>query len=244
MLRRLLASVLLIGLSASGCAGQDAPQDERIYVAHFNIRYSDIPAWSEYYYQNSVPVLEELVERGMLTRFNVWMHHTGGQYTIRQGLVGNDDTNFNTVWDAYLGALMEADAAAFEAQNRMILAHEDEIWNIDVLEVPEGEPPQYLYEAAFRVNFADLESWVSQWATDVYPLLDQLMADGMLRGYVAESHNTGGSYNWKILYFSDAWDDMDEMEAAIFEAVPLTHPIWSMFTAHKDELWQALPPPA
>ncbi len=30
----------------------------------------------------------------------------------------------------------------------------------------------------------------------------------------------------------------------MFEAAPLDHPIWKMFSAHRDELWEALPAPA
>ncbi len=243
MLRRLLLTTLLLGLTAPRVIAQQDQVGTRIYVALFNIKYSDIPQWTADYYDQGVPILEALVAEGAITAFNMLMHHTGGEYSIRQGLIGDDDTDYEAVWDAYLGQMAQVNATAFERSNRMILAHVDEVWNIDVSNIPNGGGTQYLYEAQFQVNFADLERWNELWAEDLLPTADQAMADGLLQGYVVEGHNTGGRFNWKILFFYDEWDNFNEIEAAIFEAAPLDHPVWSMFTAHKDELWQALPPP-
>ena len=85
--------------------------------------------------------------------------------------------------------------------------------------------------------------WNQIWAETLLPVADQAIADGMLQGYVVEGHNTGGRYNWKIVWLYDEWDNLDELEAAIFAAAPLDHPMWEMFSAHRDEIWQALPPP-
>ncbi len=243
MLRRSLLSALLLGLATQGVIAQQDQVGTRIYVALYNIKYSDIPEWTAYYYDVSVPVLEGMVADGAITAFNMRMHHTGGEYTIRQGLVGNDDTDFDAAWEAYLGGLGQADATAFRRVNRMILAHTDEIWNLDISNIPNGADTQYAYEAHFQVNFADLDRWNELWAESLLPAMDQAMVDGLLQGYVVEGHNTGGPFNWKFLALYDEWDNFDEIEAAVFGAAPLDHPIWSMFTAHKDELWQALPPP-
>ena len=75
------------------------------------------------------------------------------------------------------------------------------------------------------------------------PALQQAVTDGLMLGWVEESHNTGGKFNWKIITLVEDWDTIDEVTAAIFEAAPLDHPIWSMFSAHMDEIWEALPPP-
>jgi len=61
---------------------------------------------------------------------------------------------------------------------------------------------------------------------------------------VTESHNTGGKFNWKVIMLIEEWDTIDDLHVRIFDAAPMSHPIWDMFTAHKDELWEALPPPA
>jgi hypothetical protein len=242
MIRRLSTLLALCSILSSPVLGQEAPN--RIYTALYNIRYSDIPQWTEDYHEHSVPVLEAMVSEGVLNNFNVRMHHTGGEYTIRQGFIAGPDTNYETVWSTYLSRLAEADPVAFERSNRMILAHADEIWNLDVLNIPDGADTRYMYSAMFRVNFADLQAWNQAWADDVFPGLDQAMTDGLLQGYVVQGHNTGGQYNWKIVYLYDDWDSLDDIEARIFSSVPLDRPIWSMFTAHRDEVWQTLPPPS
>lgn len=236
-------AAVLLALTAPGVFAQQELEGSRIYVALFNIRYSDIPEWAEIYYEHSVPVLEELVSEEMIDAFNIRMHHTGGEYNIRQGVIGDDDTDFEAFWEAYLERLEARDARAFERLNRMILAHTDEIWNIDVANLPDPGTSRYAYEAQFQVNFADWERWNELWDRDVLPAAERAMADGLLQGYVVEGHNTGGRFNWKVLYIFDDWDAFDEVEAAFFEAAPLDHPIWSMFTAHRDELWQELSPP-
>ena len=99
MLRRLFLAVLLLAVTAPIAAAQD-PVGTRIYVALYNIHYGDIPQWTADYREHFAPILEELVSEGALTAYNMRMHHTGGEYTIRQGLVGDDDTNFEAVWEA------------------------------------------------------------------------------------------------------------------------------------------------
>ena len=242
MLRRLLLAVLLLAVISPTTAAQD-PVGTRIYIALYNIHYGDIPQWTADYREHFAPILEELVSEGALTAFNMRMHHTGGEYTIRQGLIGDDDTNFEAVWDAYLSRSAERSPIASERASRMILAHTDEVWNLDISNIPTGAETQYTYEAHFQVNFADLERWNAIWAERLLPAMDQAMEDGILQGYVIEGHNTGGPYNWKFLALYDEWDDFDEIEAAVFGALPLDHEVWMMFTAHKDELWAALPPP-
>ena len=108
MLRRLLISALLFTLAAPGVTAQQDAVGTRIYVALYNIKYSDIPQWTADYYSNAVPVLEALVAEGEITNFNMRMHHTGGEYTIRQGLIGVPGTDYEAVWDAYLGRMAQA----------------------------------------------------------------------------------------------------------------------------------------
>lgn len=244
MRRRSLLALLLIAVAVPGVAAQEAPAQNRIYIATYKIAYSDIPAWSEAYYTNAVPILEALVEEGMLLGFNTRMHHTGGEYTIREGYIGHEDTDYDDFWDAYLGRYAEAHPAAFERTNRMIQAHEDEIWDLQALNLGDGGGNvRYLYEAKFQVNFADLERWNQAWEEHFLPVADEAVAEGLVRGYVIQGHNTGGKYNWKFAWLFDEWDNFDDVEAAFFGAVPLTDPVFGMFSAHRDELWQALPPP-
>lgn len=219
-------------------------QENRVYVAYHQISFGDLQEWIGLYYEHSVPVLDALVEEGVITGYGAHMHSTGGEYNIRQSFRGTSDTDYQDFWAKYISHLATRDAAASERGNRMITAHRDEIWNIDEANVPDGANPKYLYDAQFQVNFADLEAWNVMWDETFGPALQQAVTDGLLLGWVEESHNTGGRFTWKFISMVEDWDTIDELTAAVFEAAPLDHPIWSMFSAHMDEVWETLPPPA
>ena len=241
MFRTFLFTAALVAFIVPRAVAQDAPTADRIYTGLYKINYGDMPQFLEDHVNVSVPILDEMVTEGLLVAHNFRTHHTGGEYNIRLGLVVEEGVNFEDVWAAFLGRASERDPEAFARTNRMIQAHMDEIWDIQASNWPSGEETRYVYDAQFQVNFADLAEWNRHWADDVFPHLDRAVDDGMLQGYVVEGHNTGGRFNWKILYLYDEWDVLDELEAMIFAAVPLDHPMWSMFSAHRDEIWQAPP---
>lgn len=241
MFRRLLLSLAFLALAAPPLLAQD--QATRVYVAYYQISYGDLEEWLGSYNRLSVPILEALVEEGVVRGFGMRMHSTGGEYNLRFVVQGDDDTDFSAFWGQYLGRLTEADPADAERTARMIQAHEDEIWHIDELVIAEGGGgATYFYDAQFQVNFADLEAWNEMFAATFGPALEEAMEEGLLQGWVIESHDTGGRFNFKLINMVDDWDDIDDLTAKIFSAAPLSHPIWDMFTAHKDEVWESLPP--
>ena len=243
MLRQMTLGVVLCGMMSPVVVAQSAPTNTRVYISVYNVRYGDIPEYTEFYEATARPILESVVADGTITEFGIYMHHTGGEYTIRQRLSGTDDTNFETAALVLNTRLMESNPSGSERQNGMIQAHADEVWTIGHRNVPENTGNvQYVYEAQFQVNRAELPRWSQIWEDDMYPVLERAIADDLLEGFVVLNHNTGGRFNWKILWLSETWDSMDDFEAAFFAAAPMDHPMWSMYTSHRDELWQAVPP--
>jgi len=243
MFKRLLLSLAFLAFAAPPLLGQD--QATRVYVAYYQISYGDLEEWIGSYNRVSVPILEALVEEGAIRGFGMRMHNTGGSYNLRFVVQGDDATDFNAFWGAYLGRLVEADPAGAERTSRMIQAHEDEIWHIDRLVLPEGDTggaAKYFYDAQFQVNFADLEAWNEMFNETFVPALEEAMEEGLLDGWVIESHDTGGRYNFKLINIVNDWDDIDDLTEKVFTAAPLSHPIWDMIVAHKDEVWESLPP--
>ena len=243
ILRHFTFALMMSVLIAPGLIAQNAPVNTRVYISLYNVRYGDIPEYTAFYEANTRPILESMVADGTITGFGIRMHHTGGEYTVRQRLSGTDDTNFEAAALMLNTRLAESNPSGVERQNRMIQAHADEVWTIGQLNVPEDTGNvQYVYEAQFQVNRADLPRWSQIWEDDMYPVLERAIADDLLEGYVVLDHNTGGRFNWKILWLHETWDSMDDFEAAFFAAAPMDHPMWSMYTSHRDELWQTLPP--
>ena len=246
MLKKLTMMSLSIGVIV-GCANaqttpdnQGTVESERISIASHSVRFSDIPGFAALYRGAAVPIIETLVEDGLITGFGVWMHNTGGKYNLRWHLLGMEGTDFEQAWLRITSEIAATDPGALEAFNRSILAHKDETWNIGLRNVESPGDAGYVYENLFQVNRADLSEWNQLWG-DVLPALDEAISDGLMRGYIVEEHNMGGEFNWKINVFFDDWDTIDDAQVVFFENIPLDHPIWTMALAHKDELWQRLP---
>lgn len=243
MPRRSLITSLLLGLLVPGIVAQEGPAADRIYVATYMLNYGDIPEYTAIYNEAALPILQELVDEGAIVGFGMRMHHTGGEYTLRESIIGHEETDFDHVWAEYNGRWAERHAASWERAGDLTLAHMDEVWNLDTVRLGEGGGgSRYLYETFWQVKFNDLDRWAEVWSDAVFPILETLIEDGRLGGYVVQGHNTGGRFNWKLAMLYDEWDDLDEMEAAFFGAVPLDHDMWQLAQSHKDELWQQLPP--
>lgn len=231
--------VLVVGAQISADA-QASEGATRISIASYSVRFSDIPAFSALYRGAAVPIMETLVEDGMIGGYGVRMHNVGGKYNIRWHLAGMEGSNFEQAWTAITTGLDAADSEALEAFNRSILAHKDEIWTLGARNVESPDEAAYLYENLFKVNRADLAKWNELWG-EVLPALDVAISDGLMRGYVVEDHNMGGEFNWNLVVFFDDWDTIDDATAIMFENIPLDHEIWTMAIAHKDELWAQMP---
>jgi hypothetical protein len=248
MQRLFFAAVAAAILGAPALAAQDAT-GEQVYTAYYKIGYADLPEWIRTYNAYAVPVLEQLVEEGVITGFGSWQHNTGGEYNWRFVVRSEDWDNFDTFWSAYLSRSAQAaegDGMEPDMWMRMIQGHYDEIWDITKMNVPAGIQARYMYDSRFQLSFADMGAWDSMWSETVMPVLDQSIADGILAGYVVEGHNTGGRYNWKILYLFEEWDHMDDMFARAMGAMSdpeVWNTMGSMIAAHDDVLWETVPGP-
>jgi hypothetical protein len=101
---------------------------------------------------------------------------------------------------------------------------------------PTGARSEYFYDTQFLVNFADLERWTEAWTGKLRPALQGAVDDGILDGWVEESHNTGGRFNWKVILMIDEWDDIGDLQSRFFSAAPLGDPLWHMFTGGTTRL--------
>ncbi len=66
--------------------------------------------------------------------------------------------------------------------------------------------------------------------------------------WVSEAHNTGGRYNWKVLYFFEEWDDMDDLFERVLSQLTADSELWqrigNMMAAHDDVIWASVPNPS
>ncbi len=250
MRRTVLAVLTLAVLAPFAAAAQEAEEQEtlQVYVAYYKIGYADMEEWIRLYHEVSVPILQELQDEGTIQGWNVWQHQTGGEYNWRFAVRAPQWAQLGQFWEQYLARLAERAPEDFDRSAGMIRAHYDEIWDITAVHIPDPEPAtQYVYDARYQLAFTDMDEWNGTWDEVLAPVLDQAMADGVLGGWVLEGHNTGGRYNWKVLYFFEEWDDMDDLFARLTAAITADPAVWQrvagMIDAHDDVIWSMVPEP-
>jgi hypothetical protein len=250
MRRTVLAVLALAVLAPFAVAAQETEEQQPllVYVAYYKIGYADMQEWIQQYHNVSVPILQELQEEGVIQGWNVWSHQTGGEYNWRFAVRAPEWAQLSQFWEQYLGRLAERFPEDLDRGAEMIRAHHDEIWDITGVYMTDPAPAtQYVYDSRYQLSFADMDDWNSTWDEVIAPALNQAMADGILGGWVTEGHNTGGRFNWKVLYFFEAWDNMDDTFERITAAITADPAVWQhiggMIKAHDDIIWSVVPEP-
>jgi len=241
MRRFTLFAVLALLLAPPAATAQEAPTATRVYVAYYQVPYGDLLEWVDLYQTHWAPRLESAVEAGHIIGFGAQLHNTGGIYNFRLAMRGTQDTNYDRVWGEFMGGWMEEDAASFNRVLELMQGHDDEIWNIEELVVTPGTAWTYMYDNQVELAYTDLMGYTARFKEVAGDLLEQARADGVIAGWVIESHNTGGRFNWKIMFLVPEWGDLLELQNRMLAVMPLDHPIWDAWKTHRDDLWESLP---
>lgn len=241
--KKLLSSLLLVLISQVIIA-QEEPADAFLYEAYYQIDRMDMDEWNRFHREESVPVLNALVDEGVIAGWGYWLHDVGDEYNVRLVIRSTSWAAFDTFWSEF--GDRRSDSAT--ARARLIQSHRDEIWNVtDASNAPGGADISYLYTSTYQINFADMDEWNRLWLEIEGPILSQAREDGLLAGWVILEHNTGGPHTSKVLFFFDDWDDIDDMFALLNETMADEHPDeLETFTRlrgsdHKDLIYAPLP---
>jgi hypothetical protein len=183
-------------LAPSPMAAQaDAPM---VYTQYIKTDFSDMPAWIEYHRQHEVPVLEALVDEGLLLSFGLWAHDTGGEHNLRYNYVVPDLEGVARAGAAYVARV---DSAAFRSAISMIREMTDEVWVIGDGNMPDGgSPAPFVYESLFQVELAGLDQWNAEFEKYQRPALERAMAEGLISAWAKLDHAIGGPWNSKQIY--------------------------------------------
>jgi hypothetical protein len=248
-MRRLISSAaIFLLLAAVPLSAQEAEQSpEQVYVAYYQVRYADLYDWIADFNQHSVPVLRELQDEGVITGWGAWQHQTGVEYNWRMAIRAAGWAQFDEFWSEYLGRMQARAPEAVARGSEMIQAHFDEVWDLSEVQVPDGLSATYMYDSRYQISFADMAEWNVMWSELVAPVLNAAVEEGLLGGWVRQGHNTGGRYNWKVLYLFEEWDLMDDLFARVTSELTADSEVWEQFTgliqAHDDVIWTAVPAP-
>lgn len=101
----------------------------------------------------------------------------------------------------------------------------------------------YIRESLYTLNFGDMLEWNEAYLEHVQPILQEMTEAGIIEGFAAWQHDTGGVYNWR---FAMRFFDFESIESAgaefqrrMQEAVPadVMQKLQTMMAAHEDRIW-------
>lgn len=247
-MRRAVLCFVVLGLfGVQPAVAQDAEEAQEaalVYEAFYAISFSDLDEWNSRYWEYSVPVLQALVDEGVIEGWDQYQHQTGGAgYNIRFAVRAFDWAAYDTFWSEYFSRLREAvPDDEWNDWGRIVTSHRDEIWDIQAVSFGEDEDYTHMYASKFQVNFADMAEWNGIWEETMAPILSEGMSEGILTGWVKLGHSTGGSYNSKVLFFHDGWDTIDDLLGKLLGTVAEQHPeVWArineLILSHDDAIW-------
>ena len=220
-------------------AQADAP---RVYLSYLKVDFTDLETVMEGYQEVEVPVLNALLDEGLLLGYAMTTHNTGGEYNLRMALHAPNWDALGDFWDAYFARMPEDHVARVMS---MIRGHTDEIWIVGEMASVEGaDPATFLYESAWDVAFDRLQEWTADFERYTKPALRQAMDEGLITGWVRLDHDTG-PWNVKYVYWLTEWDAYDDLSALLAEsreAMDLER--LRAARAHQDNVWQMVPPTA
>lgn len=108
----------------------------------------------------------------------------------------------------------------------------------------EERDPRFVRETLYQLNFADMEAWNATYREHVVPVLRELEQEGLIQGFGAQSHDTGGEYNWRFgIRFFD-WASIETGLDAFFSrlgqriAPARMAEVQRMVRSHQDNIWE------
>ena len=239
MRRLALFLALLATLFAPSLATAQA-DGPRAYIAFFKVDFTDMAPWIQTYQEVEVPILEAMVDEGILDGFGLTVHDTGGEYDLRMVLLTPDWGSIRAFWAAYFTRMPE-DAMARGAS--MIRKHTDEIWIFTEADQIQDAPPTTLvYESAWSIAYDQLEQWNADFERYSKPALQRAMDEGLITGWAKLDHDTGGPWNIKLIYWPTDWDTIDELIAMLIEGGEQMDPErMRAALGHEDNVWRTVP---
>lgn len=237
----LLVSIFLCSFTA--IAQDEAESGGLFYIADYNIDWQSLGDWNNSYREHSVPILQTLVDEGIITGWSAWQHNSGGEYNWRMVINAADWDNYNEFWEKYLGRIP---SEVMQQTSQMIRSHRDEIWDNEGANFPDyASDAMWVYEALYQVDFKDIEAWNKDLNDKDISVWNSAIEKGLLSGWAIMGHNTGGRFNHGQVFLFKEWDQMDDFMNYSSEAMMSDEERWNkigtMMKGHTDAIWERVP---
>jgi len=102
-LSTIFAALPLALLAVAPVSAQEETQPAaHVYEAYYDVGYGDLDEWNRQWNEYSVPILDALVEEGVIEGWSHWQHNVGGTYNVRFTARTHDWASIETFWSQYL----------------------------------------------------------------------------------------------------------------------------------------------
>lgn len=107
----------------------------------------------------------------------------------------------------------------------------------------EARPPAHVYEAYYRISYADMDDWNRQYWEYSVPVLEQLREEGVIEGWAQWEHQSGSEYNIRFTARTYDWASLDTFWSEYLSRLQAAMPEdeWEagsrMISEHRDEIW-------
>ncbi len=105
----------------------------------------------------------------------------------------------------------------------------------------ETDQENMYYVADYNIKWESIFEWNKIYREHSVPILQSLEDEGVISGWSAWMHNTGGQYNWRLVVASSTWDNYDEFWDEYLSRFPEEEmeKTGHIVTAHRDQVWNA-----
>ncbi len=103
----------------------------------------------------------------------------------------------------------------------------------------EQSAPAHVYEAYYRIDFADLEEWNGRYWEYAVPILEELQEEGVIEGWNQWQHQTGSEYNVRFAVRTYDWASISTFWSEYLSRLRAASPAGGgrMIVEHRDEIW-------
>lgn len=192
------------------------------------------------------PVLNALVDEGKLTSWGILTHNWGDEWNWNWYVFAENREAFHSAWGEMARRVQEADSETFTQLMGMIEEHKDNFYAVRNFRVApptdSGTPPRFLMLNQAIANGVHLARLNEISDTVMGPILDELLAEGLIAGWGDLAHAWGDEWNanWWMstanhAAFVTAWN---ELVSRVQERAPETfEESAKLVRRHRDNLY-------
>ncbi len=108
------------------------------------------------------------------------------------------------------------------------------------LQAQEEAPNPFVRESYWKVSYGDLDAWTNGYTQYVAPILAALQEEGLITGFTASTHNTGGRYNFRLALIVPDWNSIHPAVQQLTSRLAGSGApnMAGMILGHTDNIWE------